>query len=133
MAKKKASKKIVKKASKKKEVKKKTVALKDMEKFTEEELLASAEAYHEEFTTYIKDGVLPELKHLLGVLMKAIPCKQYQLCIMDVESMSMHLADLQESGPETALQEREIDESEEQEEFQFAGDELEYEDDEEEE
>lgn len=100
--------------------------IKDLAKLNSEELTASATAYHEEFTAIILGNVLPELKNLLVLLDSVIPCKQYQLAVMDVEAIRENLLELVQNGPAPRLREIAIEDSEVQEEDGFEEQEFDY-------
>lgn len=101
---------------------------------SEEQLIESITAYHEEFDELIIKRILPQLTHLLKTMHTVMPCKQYQLSIQDLESINLHIASLATKGPLPPLEEIPLDESEVDDDFEFDdGPELEFADEGEEE
>lgn len=101
---------------------------------TEDQLIESITAYHEEFDELILKRILPQLTHLLKTMHKAMPCKQYQLSIQDLESINLHIESLVVKGPLPPLQEIDLEDSEIEDDFEFGADdetEIEYADGEE--
>lgn len=89
----------------------KKISREDGEKYMKENV--------ESFVQILTGSILPELRYMLTVLDSAKPCKQFQLAIMDVDSMSENLASINEDGYLPRLMEIPLEQSEINEQFSF--------------
>jgi hypothetical protein len=103
-----------------------TELLSNLKSLSAEEVKESVAEYHEAFDNIIVNSILPELKDLILKLNDHKPCKQYQLAIMDLESMIENIASIKTDGPLPRLMEIPLTASEIQEDFVFPEDEIEY-------
>jgi hypothetical protein len=69
--------------------------------------------------------LVPGLRDLMNTLNEALPCKQFQLAIMDAEAMIENLQSLEEDGPLPRLMEIPLSQSEIQQDFIFPEDQVE--------
>lgn len=96
------------------------------EGMTEEEVVAFFDNYHQEVTDEILAKSLAVLKGTLRRLDQAVPCRQYQLALDDIESAESHLRELIAVGPRERLREKPLEESQIEEDFSFESAEIEY-------
>ena len=62
--------------------------------------------------TALEEKIVPEIITILEDLLKALPCAQLQMCVMDAHSIKEHLNHLKHNGPSTPFQDIPLEQSE---------------------
>lgn len=89
------------------------------EKLTDADCISIAEEHADDLNTLLTAKIIPQVISFLQLLHSVRPSKQYQMALMDAESIQIHLADLKENGPKTPFVEVPVEQSETNEEPEF--------------
>lgn len=64
------------------------------------------------FAKILLERIVPEVKDLLSALNETNECKQFEICLMDIQSMQDHLGDYLANGPEAPFVKVDLKDSE---------------------
>lgn len=66
---------------------------------TPEQTIEAIKADPKAYASIVKDQVLPELENLMTILNQSNECKEFEICLMDIQSMRDSLNDYIVEGP----------------------------------